>query len=106
MGILSGLGCDHQRVVALDLQLAAVAYGIVAQVGPVNELPILARLCALQPDRMNPGVAHQPWSLVTFQPGMLLELLPVPGRDRGIDGDPFGRIVAGAEKPPVLAAPG
>src|ERR1035437_9134363 len=38
--------------------------------GPVNELPILARLCALQPDRMHPGVAHQPCPPVTFQPGM------------------------------------
>src|ERR1035437_1773943 len=36
---------------------------------------------------------------------MQLEILPVPGRDRGIDGDPFGRIVAGADQPPVLAAP-
>src|ERR1035437_2096461 len=143
MGILFGLGCDHQRVVALDLQLAAAEYGIVAQVGietnvparlrvlvahrfvrgvphqlvqagdwgqlipihpanapdtlvtrpadtpaqeevmlspvqagpgvsagTVNELPMPARLCALQPDRMHPGVAHQPCPPVTFQPGM------------------------------------
>src|ERR1035437_9470233 len=143
MGILSGLGCDHQRVVALDFQLAAVEDGIVAQVGveanvlagrsvpvahrlsrsvsyplvqagdgdqlipihpanapdmlvtrpadapaqeevmlppvetcpgvcagPVNELPILGRVCAVQPDRMNSGVANQPCPLVTFQPGM------------------------------------
>src|ERR1035437_9294160 len=73
--------------------------------GPVDELPVFARLNTLQPDRMHSGVAHQPWPPVTLQPGMELELLPVPGRDGGIDGDPFGRIVAGAEKPPVLAAP-
>src|SRR5665811_461324 len=36
---------------------------------------------------------------------MQLELLPIPGRHGGIDGDPFGRIVAGAEELPVLAAP-
>src|ERR1022692_1823571 len=143
MGILSGLGCDHQRVVALDLQLAAVKYGVVAEVGieadiparrrvlvahrfirgvsyqlvqagdgyqfvpihpantpnplipgpadapaqqemmlssvkagpgvgagTVNELPVFARLNTLQPDRMHPGVAHQPWPPVTFQPGV------------------------------------
>src|ERR1017187_10478463 len=35
-----------------------------------NEIPILARLCALQPDRMHPGVAHQPCPLVIVQPGM------------------------------------
>ena len=33
MGILSGLGGDHQCVVALDLQLAAVEYRVVAEVG-------------------------------------------------------------------------
>jgi hypothetical protein len=32
MGILSGLGCDHQFVVALDLQLTAVEHGVVPQV--------------------------------------------------------------------------
>src|ERR1019366_5751575 len=33
VGILSGLGGDHQRVVALDLQLAAVEHRVVAEVG-------------------------------------------------------------------------
>src|ERR1017187_1276708 len=133
VGILSGLGGDHQCVVAFDLQPAVVEDGVVAQVGvetnvparrrvlvahrsvrgvphqlvqtgdryqlipihpantpdtlvtrpadtpaqmeviltpipagpcvdagPVDELPILARLRALQPDPMNSGVAHQP----------------------------------------------
>ena len=32
-GILSGLGGDHQCVVALDLQLAVVEDGVVAKVG-------------------------------------------------------------------------
>src|ERR1035437_4780345 len=143
MGILSGLGGDHQCVVAFDLQPAAVEDGVVAEVGikaniparlrvlvahrfvrgvphqlvqagdgdqlipihpantpdtlvtrpadtpaqeevmlspvetcpgvgagPVDELPILARLYVRQPSRMNSGVAHQPASLVTLQPRM------------------------------------
>src|SRR5664279_1791373 len=38
--------------------------------GPVDELPVFARLYAFQPDRMNTGVAHQPWSLATLQPSV------------------------------------
>src|ERR1039457_1033088 len=36
---------------------------------------------------------------------MQLELLPVPGRYGGVDGDPLCGVVAGADQPPVLAAP-
>ena len=36
--ILSGLGCDHQRVVALDLHLAAVEHRVVAQVGVKTDI--------------------------------------------------------------------
>src|ERR1017187_3089851 len=141
MGILSGLGGDHQCVVAFDLQPAAVEHRVVAQVGvetnvparrrilvvhrfiwgvphqlvqagdgyqfipvhpvdtpyplvtrpadtpaqeevllspvqagpgvsagTVNEFPMPVRLCALQPERMYPGVAYQPWSLITLKP--------------------------------------
>src|ERR1035437_2368116 len=143
MGILFGRACDHQRVVAFDLQPAAVEHRVVAEVGieanvatgrrvlvahrfvrgvphqlvqagdwdqlipihpantpdtlvtrpadtpaqqevllapvqagpgvgagPVDELPVLARLRALQHKRMNSGVAHQLWPLVRLQPGV------------------------------------
>src|ERR1019366_1766068 len=88
-----------------EVMLSPVQAGPGVSAGTVNEFPMPARLCVRQPDRMNSGMAHQPWPLVTVQPGMQLELLPVPGRDGGIDGDPFGRIVAGADELPVLAAP-
>ena len=55
--ILSGLGCDHQRVVALDLQLTAVAYGIVAQVGIEANVP--ARRRVLVAHRFVRGVPHK-----------------------------------------------
>src|ERR1035437_3466081 len=64
-----------------------------------------ARLCARQPDRMHPGVAHQPWPLVRLQPGVYLEILRIPVRHGGVDGDPLCGVVAGADQPPVLAAP-
>src|ERR1035437_5506858 len=57
MRILSGLGCDHQRVVALDLQLAAVEYRVVAQVGVETNIP--ARLRVLVAHRFVRGVPHQ-----------------------------------------------
>src|ERR1035437_3273205 len=53
-----------------EVLLSPVQAGPGVSAGPVNELLILARLCALQPDRMNPGVAHQPWSLATLQPSV------------------------------------
>src|ERR1019366_3551827 len=57
MGILSGLGCDHQRVAALDLQLAAVEDGVVAEVGVEANVP--ARRRVLVAHRLSRGVSHQ-----------------------------------------------
>src|ERR1039458_6776990 len=70
MGILSGLGCDHQRVVALDLQLAAVEYGIVAQIGIKADVPAGRRV--LVAHRFVRGVPHQ-----LVQAGDWDQLIPI-----------------------------
>src|SRR5450756_1070957 len=57
MGILSGLGGDHQCVVALDLQLAVIEYRVVAEVGVEANIP--ARLRVLVAHRFVRGVPHQ-----------------------------------------------
>src|ERR1035441_8641231 len=53
MGILSGLGCDHQCVVALDLQLAAVEDGVVAQVGVETNIPARLHVLDRKSTRLN-----------------------------------------------------
>src|ERR1035437_8598401 len=53
-----------------EVLLSPVQAGPGVSAGPVDDFSILVRLRAVQPDRMNPGVAHQPWPLVTFQQGM------------------------------------
>src|ERR1035437_9368100 len=57
MGILSGLGGDHQRVVAFDLQPAAVEYRVVAQVGVEANVATGRRV--LVAHRSVRGVPHQ-----------------------------------------------
>src|ERR1019366_7898395 len=57
MRILSGLGGDHQCVVALDLQLAAIEYRVVAEVGVEANVP--AGLRFLVAHRVVRGVPHQ-----------------------------------------------
>src|ERR1035441_2576902 len=57
MGILSGLGWDHQCVVAFDLQPAAVEDGIVTKVGV--ETDVLARRSVSVAHRLSRRVAHQ-----------------------------------------------
>src|SRR5450756_1678116 len=57
MGILSGLGGDHQCVVALDLQLAVVEHRVVAEVGIEANVP--TRLRVLVAHRFVRGVPHQ-----------------------------------------------
>src|ERR1019366_7712852 len=51
-----------------DVMLSPVQAGPSIGAGPVDKLPVIVRLCALHPGRMNPGVAHQPCPPVTFQP--------------------------------------
>jgi hypothetical protein len=46
-GVLSGLGGDHQCVVALNLQLAAVEQPVVAQVGIEANVPARLRVLAV-----------------------------------------------------------
>src|ERR1035437_6474451 len=53
-----------------EVMLSSVEASPGVGAGPVDELPILARLYVRQPSRMNSGVAHQPASLVTLQPRM------------------------------------
>src|ERR1017187_762443 len=43
-----------------EVVFSSVQAGPGVRAGPVDDLPILARLYALQPGRINPGVAHQP----------------------------------------------
>src|ERR1035437_5825425 len=70
MGILPGLGCDHQRVVALDLQLAAAEYRAVAEVGVETNVATGRRV--LVAHRFVRGVLHQ-----LVQAGDWDQLIPI-----------------------------
>src|ERR1035437_5418420 len=70
MGILSGLGGDHQCVVAFDLQPAAVEYRVVAEVGIEADVPARRRVFAAH--RFVRGVPHQ-----LVQAGDWDQLIPI-----------------------------